>query len=382
MSIDFAAAFQSAPGLTHLNNAGLSPISVRAAAVMHHWIERYRAEGMFCNDAYLEAVAQARRQLAQFLDAEAGEIAFFQSVAGAVSQMAFQCGLQAGDEVLMWDQEYGSHLYPWQAACRQTGAQLQLVSSTAEMGTPVDRLLAQISERTRVIAISWVQFQTGALCELEPLATVCQKRGIRLIVDAFQGIGVLPFSFRKSGVDAIVGGSHKWMCSAVGVGYLCIRNEFAARLQPHNIGSYTYGTCDDPTDLSCTPKRDALRFEAGSKQVLEILSLGEAARLLEESGLSKVSARALAFSQELADGLESLGYQRIASNGKRQSTPHLNIIPSEKSPYKDLQAMVGALDKARISYARRGPGLRFAPHAHNNEADIQRCLEVLSGKTS
>jgi cysteine desulfurase/selenocysteine lyase len=233
----FSAAFESLPGLTHLNNAGLSPINREAAQVMHSWIERYRTEGMFCNDAYLEAVSVARQDLATFLGARPSQIAFFQSVANAVSQIAFHIGLRPGDEVVMWDQEYGSHLYPWQAACQRTGAELRLVPSGDQLSTPAERLIASVNERTRVIAISWVQFQTGAVCDLEKIVRAIQGRPIRLVVDAFQGLGILPFSFADSGVDALVAGSHKWMTSAVGVGYLCLKEDFAASLAPHNVGS-------------------------------------------------------------------------------------------------------------------------------------------------
>ncbi len=374
----FRAAFTSAPGLTHLNNAGLSPISRPAAEVMHYWIERYRTEGMFCNDAYLEAVHEARRDLASFVGAEPQQIAFFQSVASAISQIAFQIGLKAEDEVLMWDQEYGSHLYPWQAACRKVGATLRLIPSAEDMATPVDRLIAAISPQTRIVAISWVQFQTGALCELQPLVMALADRSIKIVVDAFQGIGILPFHFAESGVDAVVGGSHKWMCSAVGVGYLCIRDEFAASLAPHNVGSYTYGTCDDPTDLSCQPKRDALRFEAGSKQVLEIVSLGAAARLLQSCGVELLSREALRLSQSLVEGLQAQGYRCLHSNGSAQRTPHVNFTATSQSPYQTLEEMEQALQAAQVSFARRGPGLRLSPHAHNRDADIERCLKVLA----
>ncbi len=379
-SKDFRSYFRTDAGLTHLNNAGLSPINLEAEFVVHHWVERYRREGMFCNDAYLEAVDKARAQLAEFLDADAGSLAFFQSTANAVSQIVFQLKLKAGDEVVMWDQEYGSHLYPWQEGCRRTGASLVLVESEAEMATPTEKLLKHVTDKTRVIAVSWVQFQTGALSDLKAIAEFAQKRGIWTVVDGFQGMGVLPFSFRDLGIDAVVGGSHKWMVSPVGVGYLCIRKERVKELAPHNVGAYTFGTCEDPTDLACTPKTDALRFEAGSKQVLEIIALGASAALIKRIGVPVIEKTAIALSQTLADGLRDMDYHVTVSNGLKQKTPIVNFSPTDRSPIRDLNSMVGALVQNKISYARRGPGLRVAPHAHNEEKDIQLFLSVMLGK--
>lgn len=377
--MNFRDSFQTAPGLTHLNNAGLSPINIEAERVVKYWVERYRLEGMFCNDAYLEGVDQARKQLAEFLDAAPGSLAFFQSTANAVSQIAFNLALKAGDEVLMWDQEYGSHLYPWQEACQRSGAELVLVESEAAMATPTDKLLARVSDRTRVIAISWVQFQTGALSDLQAIVEAAKARNIWTVVDGFQGVGVLPLSFRKLGIDALVGGSHKWMTSAVGVGYLCIREERVKELRPHNVGAYTYGTCEDPTDLACTPKRDALRFEAGSKQVLEIIALGASADLIHRCGIANIHKTALDLSQTLADGLRDLGYQICESNGPKQKTPIVGIVATTKSPLKSTEEMIQKLSQNKVSYARRGPGLRLATHAHNSPDDVMRALQLLKG---
>lgn len=375
--MSFRDYFQTDPGLTHLNNAGLSPINTEAERVVKYWVERYRREGMFCNDAYLEGVDQARRQLAAFLDATPGSIAFFQSTANAVSQVAFQIDLKVGDEILMWDQEYGSHLYPWQEACQRSGADLVLVESEAELATPTEKLLACISDKTRVIAVSWVQFQTGALSDLEAIVEAAKARNIWTVIDGFQGIGVLPLSFRQLGIDVLVGGSHKWMTSPVGVGYLCIKEERVKELRPHNVGAYTFGTCEDPTDLSCTPKRDALRFEAGSKQVLEIIALGASAALIQRCTVAAIHKTALALAQELADGLAGLGYHITLSNGPQQKTPIIGVSSTAKSPLPSTEAMIQRLVSKRISCARRGPGLRLSTHAHNSREDVAQALTWL-----
>jgi len=377
---DFRSYFRTDRGLTHLNNAGLSPINIEAEAAVHYWVERYRREGMFCDAAYLEGVDAARVQLARFLDAEPGSIAFFQSTANAISQVAFHLNLKPGQEVLMWDQEYGSNLYPWQEACKRSGADLVLVESEPDMATPIPKLLERVTDKTRVIAISWVQFQTGAVSDLQALSAFARARDIWTVVDAFQGMGVLEFSFRSLGIDAVVGGSHKWMTSPVGVGYLCIKEERARQLLPHNVGAYTFGTCEDPTDLACTPKKNALRFEAGSKQVLEIIALGASADLLQRCRVESIQKSALNLSQSLADGLRSLQYYVTASNGPTQRSPIVNFHPTERSAIKAIDEVIATLVANKVSYARRGPGVRLAPHAHNEAKDIDLVLTLLAGK--
>lgn len=373
MDKDFRTYFASKPGLIHLNNAGLSPTNIKAEAIVHHWVERYRREGAFCNEAYREAVEESRHDLAQLLDADNGSVAFFSCTSAAASQLALQLDLAPGQEVLMWDQEYGSHLYPWQEACRRTGATLVLAESADDLGTPVERLLSRVSDKTRVIAVSWVQFQTGAITDLSPLVELKKTRDIWIVVDGIQGIGIRPFSFRNSGIDALVGGSHKWLTAPVGVGYLCVTAERARTLKPLSIGAGSY-------EEDGALKADALKFESGTKQALEIVGLGTSARLLQNIGTERLLEKSMNLGRLLFEGLESLGYKVAQPNGPGLLTPILNVTTSLSCALGDLETMGRALQKNRISYARRGPGLRLSPHAHNSKDDINEVLRVFSGK--
>lgn len=367
--VGYKDQFSRGQGLIHLNNAGLSPITRAARDCISHWSQRFFDEGMHCNDSYLAAVDQARETLAKFLNCKSGEIAYFQSTAGAISQVAFSVKLNPGDEVLMWDQEYASNLYPWKAAVDLAGAKLNLVQSGPELQTDVQRLIDAVTARTRVIAISWVQFQTGALTELEPLAQFTQKNGILLVVDAIQGLGLMPFDFLKLGVDAVCGGSHKWLASPVGVGFLAIREELARKLAPRTIGANTYGTCDDPTDLTCLPKLDALKFEAGSKQVLEILAMEASIKQIMRVGTAQILKESERLAQRLQKGLIELGMKVHNPHGGRQRGA---IVTFEADSWVEQ-----VLRQKKISFAKRGPGLRLSPSAFNSDSDIDFVIDQL-----
>jgi len=378
MSIEtFRRAFAADPAFVHLNNAGLSPVSLPARDVVIRWAGRYAAEGVFCGGDYLRAVKAARASLARLLDADPGEIAFFPSTAGAVSQVAFGIGLGPGDEVVTWDQEYGSNLHPWRAAAEEAGARLVVLPSGSDLATPAERILDALTPRTRAIGISWVQYRTGSMTELGPVAAEARRRGIWTVIDVIQGIGALPFSFRSLGIDAICGGSHKWLAAPIGAGYLCVRADRIGELRPRAVGAHTYGTSEDVPRMDPTLRPDARRFEPGSLPVLEIAALGAAVELLLEAGISEVSAEALRLSGMLADGLRILGYRVAAPNGPVQRTPIVTFAPGEGSPMKSVEAATAALARRKVAFAIRDPGIRLSPHAHNSEEDIARVLEAL-----
>lgn len=372
--LNFQQQFARKPGLIHLNNAGLAPISLAARDKVQYWAERFYQEGFWTDADYMADVLSSRVALAGLIGCTADEIAWYQSTAGAINQFAFGIRLQPGDEVVIWDQEYSSHLYPWKEACDQAQAHLKVLKSEAQLETPTEKYLAALGPKTKVAAFSWVQFSSGSRMDTQAVITECKKRGILVFVDVAQGLGIHPCELWNWGVDAVAGGSHKWLVSPVGVGYLAIRKELALRMLPRTIGAYTYGTCDDPSDFACEPKRDATKFEAGSKQVLEITALGASCRLIQETGVAVIEAEALRLARKMREGLQAKGHQLLNAPGIAAVSPMTNFLPRSGM---ELEACVNLLTKNQINFARRGGGIRLSTHAFNTDRDIETILSLL-----
>lgn len=372
--LNFQKQFARKPGLIHLNNAGLAPITLAARDKVQYWAERFYQEGFWTDADYMADVQSARASLAALIGCQSNEIAWYQSTAGAINQFAFGIKLQPGDEVVMWDQEYSSHLYPWKEACDQAQAHLKVLKSEANLATPTEKYLAALTAKTKVAAFSWVQFSSGARMDIETVIKECKKRGILVFVDVAQGLGIHPCKLWQWGADAVAGGSHKWLVSPVGVGYLAIRNEVALKMQPRTIGAYTYGTCDDPSDFACEPKRDASKFEAGSKQVLEITALGASCNLIHETGVEVIEQEALRLASKLRLGLAALGHTILNPFGTEAISPMVNFYPRQGL---ELEKVASHLSLNQVNYARRGGGLRLSTHAFNSDSEIESVLNLL-----
>lgn len=361
---NYKKSFTHNPARIHLNNAGLAPISRPARDKILYWGNRFYEEGFYTDHDYMADVLHARTSLAKLIGCEHNEIAFFQSTASAISQLCFHFPLSPGDEVLTWDQEYASNLYPWQEACKRAGAKYILVESEKDLTTPVEKIIEKITDKTKVIALSWVQFLTGAKTDIKALSKITKEKNIFLFVDIMQGLGLHPFNMKEWGVDAVAGGSHKWLTSPVGVGFLALDLKHMGKIKPHNVGAYTFGTCDDPTDLFCEPKRDALKFEAGSKQVLEITALGASVDLILATGVHIIEKEVLRLSKKLCDGFRQKGFEVYYNNSSI-----VNFLPKPDSAQK--------LRNIPCNFAIRGPGIRLSPHAFNSEEEIGRVLAIL-----
>lgn len=366
----FKSNFYQSGSRIHLNNGGLAPISAPARERILYWGERFYQEGFYTDHDYMENVLNSRKSLAQLIGCDHSEIAFFQSTASAVSQFALEYPLEEGDEVITWAEEYGSHLFPWQEACKRKKANLIEVKSKENLSTPYELLVEKITPKTKIIAVSWVQFLTGARTDLEALGKITRAKNIFLFVDIIQGLGVHPFDMKKFGVDAVAGGAHKWLFSPVGVGYLALDQKYIGKVKPHNIGASTFGTCDDPTDSVCMPKLDALKYEAGSKQVLEITALGASVDLILKTGVSVIEKETLRLATKLRRGLEAKGYKvHSPYDVDHHQTAMVNFIPKENT--------VEALKSIPCNFAIRGPGVRLTPAAFVTDEIIERVLKVL-----
>lgn len=367
---NFKNSFYQGQERIHLNNAGLAPITKEASERIKYWAERFYVEGFYTDLDYVEDIKQTRVKLSKLIGCDHSEIAFFPSTASAVSQLAMQFPLEEGDEVITWAEEYGSHLFAWQEACKRKKVNLITVKSKDNLSTPIELILEKITPKTKVIAVSWVQFLTGAKTDLKTLGKITKEKNIFLFADIIQGLGLHPFNMKEWNVDAVAGGSHKWLFSPIGAGYLALDTKHINKIRPHNIGAYTFGTCDDPTDSVCEPKKDALKYEAGSKQVLEITALGASVDLILKTTVVEIEKETLRLASLLRQGLEKKGYfvhSPFESNNHQSAI--VNFIP--KSNTAEI------LKSIPCNFAMRGPGLRLSPAAFLNDEIIHRVLDVL-----
>jgi selenocysteine lyase/cysteine desulfurase len=316
-------------------------------------------------------VEVTRKNLAGFIGAEADEVSFFQTTASALSQAALSIPLKEGDEILTWDQEYPSNFYPWRIAAERTKAKLIQVPSL-DHATPVAKLLERVTNKTKVIAVSWVQFLTGSVTDLKALSDALKGRDIWLVADLIQGVGVRPFHFHESGFDIVCSGSHKWLCSGFGAAFMAVKKQRIEQLEPLEYGAMTYGMPETPKSFTNKMKTTGHRFEPGSKSMVEIIAMSETLKLFSSTGMENIFSEASRLADALRAGLRGLNLEIL--------TPSEGPILNVTSGREDLNLkMAHALKENKISYALRGPGIRLSLHAFNLDVEVEKTLGALSG---
>ncbi len=365
----FRSEFLDFEGKIHLNNAGIAPMTRVAHEAIVHWSHTLATQASLGRNSIVEVYSQSRNQIANFLHCRPTDLGFFQTCAVAISQLALGLKLSKGDQILTWEIEYPSNAYPWLEACRRSGA--ELIRIPCEDGTiRMERLLEAIGPSTKVVAISWVQFQSGAITDLTPLSRRCREVGALLAVDGIQGLGVLPFDFEKSGIDALCGGPHKWICGPLGLGFMALREEWQSRLRPLALGAFSYGTSEDPVDPS-RPLRDGMaRFEPGSPSFLPVLGMAASMIAIQKNEKS-IAALAQQHALKLRDGFRALGAKLLGEG---------NLSPIVTLQHERQKQLTQAFDRRGVSYASRGGGIRLSPHGFNTEEEMEEVLAIAASQ--
>ncbi|MDP2344631.1 MAG: aminotransferase class V-fold PLP-dependent enzyme [Deltaproteobacteria bacterium] len=353
--------------LVHLNNAGVAPMSARSEKAMIDLAALMR-EGSHGVPRLLQRYEAARETVGRLVGCEAADVAFFQTCASAISQVAFGFPLGKGDNIVLLDQEYPSNYYPWHRAAERAGADVVVVPSGPDFTVDHDALIAAITSKTAVVAVSFVQFSTGAIVDLPRVVEAAHKAGAIVVVDAIQGLGMVPFSMADLGVDAVCGGSHKWLLGPLGHGFLALSPALRAHLTPILQGAISYGTPDDVVDPVRPLRSDIRRFEPGAPHALGAVPLAASIELLLGIGVELLNKEANAISDHVVDEALRRGF----TVRPRSKSPIVVFVPPG-----DLKEHAMRLREEGISLAVRGGGLRVSPHAFNSRDDVARLFSAL-----
>lgn len=316
----------------------------------------------------LDRVEDVRASAARLLGAAPGEVAFVKNTSEGLNIAIHALGLEAGDRVVTTDLEHANALFALQNL-EAAGVEVARVP-IGPRAVALDQVVPLIDARTRAIVVSHVTWAAGVRMDLAALAGICRPRGIRLIVDAVQAVGVLDVDVRQLGVDLLACGGHKALLAVTGTGLLYCRRELVPELRP----AYAARASMVPGASPAGPPRfgeDARRFEIGNANHLGIHLLGAALGLLERVGMPRIEARVRELTTYLIDGLERAG------RPVRTPRPWAHRAGIVAFEVDDAVATAARLRRDGVVLSARDGALRASPHVYNTEAELDELLSRL-----
>lgn len=358
---------------TYLNHAAIGPMTRAGAERMGALAARVSRTGDRHWPERADETERVRRQAARLLGAgEPHEVAFVGNTSEGLSAVAWGLDWCSGDNVVGPEPEFPANLYPW-LSLAPLGVEYRRVPERDGRVEAAD-LVAAMDERTRIVAVSWVQYASGHRVDLAPLFAACRDAGVLLVLDAIQGVGALALDVEAAGVDVCALAGHKWLLGPEGVGVLYVSDRVIDRIRSTRHGWRSVAGRFDWTGIDPTPAAGALRFEAGTLNMAGIHALGGSVDLLLDLGIEGVEARVLALADRVARGLAERGF-RLAE--PRRAPGEVSGIVAGRHPDRSPEDLARELVDRGIVVSHRAGRLRVAPHGYNTEEEVDRLLEAL-----
>jgi len=227
-----------------------------------------------------------------------------------------------------------------------------------------------------VLAVSFVQFSNGFRADLDRLGKAARANGTYLVVDAIQGVGNSVLDVRKTPVDIAACGGQKWLLSPCGSGFVYVRRELVAELEPAVAGWMAFEGTDDfsrLTEYNPRFRSDARRFEMITLPFQDMFGMVESVRLLTDLGVRDIA--------EYTRSLHEPVFKWADARGVRITSPrddaHRSAIVCIAPP-KAVEAY-HAVKRARIVCSLREGAIRLSPHCYNTMEEMEKVLEALEG---
>lgn len=356
----------------YLNHASVAALPQPVVEAMTSYLTERGMKGGEALTDWDDDVERIRRLVARFIGAQRDEIVFTSSISHGLNIVAAGLDWQPGDNLICAETEFIANVYPW-TNLRRRGVEVRFAPAH-DNRILVKDMAALMDSRTRLLAISFVEFGTGYRNDLDALAHLCRERGVLLCVDGIQGLGALQFSVAQTPVDMVAGHASKWMLGPLGAAFLYVRRELLPQLDPVMAGWRAVVHRDDYFRYDSPLREGGERFEPGSLNAVGLVGLEAAIELLLSVGLAEIEARVLALTDDLIEGLrarECLISTPIAHRRERSG------IVCFRCPGLNPRVLADRLRAAGVIISLRGDVIRVSPHFYNTRDDLERLLGIL-----
>jgi kynureninase len=276
----------------------------------------------------------------------------------------------ARNRVVIVDGEFPSVRYIYDRLASRLGAEIVTVPhDSSGLGFDLDRLLAAIDERTQIVPIGHILFESSYMIDVEAIAKRCREVGATLVLDVFQSAGIVPVDVTGWDVPIAVGGVLKWLCGGPGGSFLYVDPKLRPKLEPSFTGWMAHA---NPFGFEPPPMRfrdDALRFALGTPPVPALYAAREGPKVVAEASggdMKTIREKSLRQTQRIIDLADARGFElRTPRESDSRGGSVSVLMPHAKEVAYELNAEDIVCD------FRPGAGVRFSPHFYTTDEELE-----------
>ena len=356
-------------GRIYLNHAATGPWSRFVEDGVQAFIDG-RARGEI--DVFMQTIrtiGEARAMAAAMIGADPARIAFVQNTSEGLNVLAAGLEWKTGDRILLFEREFPSNVYPFLNA-RRHGVEIDFVPER-DGGYALEDVERLITPRTRLVAVSWVQFLSGYRMDLAALGAICARHGALLSVDAIQGIGAERLDLASTPVDFLSAGVQKWQLGPQGVAFIYVSERVQALLKQAHLGWISVQNAWNFFDYDNPLQDDARRYENGTFNSIGITGYHGALRLFEAFGHDAVVRQVRANAAHAVRRVRELGLRLVTPE---DASRRAGIVTFAHDRAEELQRH---LLERRLTVSARVGHVRVSPHWYNTTEEIDTVFEEI-----
>ena len=363
-----------------LNNARWHPASTGSIKAIQQYLD-YKTGGGGSDPNYSANLQnRAKSQFAALIHAQPAELSFVPSTTVGENLIASGLDLpRAGGNIVTDALHFEGSLYQYGELAKQ-GMDVRIVRPR-NWRIEMSDLEKVIDSKTKLVAISLVSMVNGFQYDLKAVCDLAHSRGALVYADAVQACGAVPVDVKASGVDFLAASSYKWLMGDMGLGFLYVREDLIDRLKRSQYGFrqtaeiiYHVFPGDPPgeTVMDWTQaKGAAAHFEVGTVSNSTLAALTYSLDFIQRIGVENIQAHRLPLLRRLHQELPKLGFEPMTAPG--------STSPIATFAKQNAGTLAAKLKRANIDIALYNHRIRISPSVYNDQSDIDKLLEALSG---
>jgi kynureninase len=361
--LDYRDEFPIVAETTYLINHSLGAMPADAARRLAEYAETWSTRGIRAwGEGWWELPITVGNQIARLIGAAPGSTVMHQNVtvAAAVALSAFPP--EGRRRIAYVAGEFPSVRYLMQA---QRGPEVVVVPDE-------EALLHAIDEQTLLVPVSHVLFKNGEIQDVDAVVRRAHEVGAYVLLDAYQSAGSVPVDVTALDVDFAVGGSVKWLCGGPGAGWLYVRPELAARLEPALVGWQGHAR-----PFAFEPELEyaegAARFLTGTPNVPALYAATAGYDVIEEIGVDRIRANSLRQTELLAALLDEAGLEVTSPREPARRGGTVTVrTPAFQAVHRELA------ERGVLCDFRPETGLRLGPHFFTTDDELRHAVGQIS----
>ena len=354
------------------NSLGAMPrmVADRLAEYVDEWAEqgvRAWAKGWW------EMPLRVGDEIAPLIGARAGEVVMVPNVtmaqAGVLSALDYRA---PRNRIVMTALDFPSVRYVYQGLATRLGAELVEVPAADDgLGVDLERLLAAIDSRTRLVAISHVLFRSAYIVDVEAVCRRAHEVGALVSLDSFHAVGVLPVDVQRIGCNFLTGGVLKWLCGGPGGCFLYVSPDVRTTLQPALTGWQAHArpfAFEPEMDFAS----DAFRWLGGTPVIPALYAASEGPRILRRAGIDAIRQKSVRQTTRLIELADARGY---TVNAPRDPSRRGGTVAVQVPHAYEVSQFL--LSRNILVDYRPNAGIRIAPHFYTSDAELDLAMTAI-----